>query len=137
MVARSKLTPKQEKFAQGIAKGLNLSNAYRESYDASGMNPVTINTKACFMSKKEQIRARVDELRAPVIANIGITLESHLNDLMSLRNQAAEAGQFSASVSAEVARGKAAGIIVDKTELTGKNGGSLEIKVIKEIIDTQ
>ena len=134
MVARSKLTPKQEKFAQGIAKGLNLSDAYRESYDASGMNPVTINTKACLMSKREQIRARVDELREPAIKNIGITLESHLNDLLMLRGLASEDKQFSAAISAEVARGKAAGIVIDKTQITGAGGGPVEIKVIKEII---
>lgn len=135
MVARSKLTPKQEKFAQGIAKGLNLSDAYRASYDAGGMSDAVINNKASLLSKRGDVRVRVDELREPVIKSVGITLESHLNDLLELRRLASEDGQFSAAISAEVARGKAAGIIVDKTQITGSNGGALEIKLTKEYID--
>ena len=134
MVARSKLTPKQEKFAQEVAGGKTQSDAYRSAYDASKSTPKSVNEAASVLMSNVNISSRVEELRIPIVANVGITLESHLRDLMSLRNQAAEAGQFSASVSAEVARGKAAGIIVDKTELTGKNGGAMEIKVIKEII---
>lgn len=135
MVARSKLTPKQEKFAQGIAKGLNLSDAYRESYNAIGMSAAVINNKASLMSKRDYVRVRVDELREPIIKNVGITLESHLNDLLMLRGLASEDKQFSAAISAEVARGKAAGIVIDKTQITGSGGGPVEIKVIKEIID--
>ena len=39
---------------------------------------------------------------------------------------AAKAGQYSAAISAEVARGKAAGLVVSKTELTGADGGPIK-----------
>lgn len=58
-----KLTAKQEKFAQCIADGKNQSDAYRLAYDAGGMKPETINSKAYQMLKKDQIRARVAELK--------------------------------------------------------------------------
>lgn len=40
------LTAKQEKFCQGVAKGLNYSDAYREAYNAGKMKPESVNRLA-------------------------------------------------------------------------------------------
>jgi phage terminase small subunit len=122
------LTPKREAFAAAVASGLNQSDAYRKAFNAEAMKATTINCKASILMSDGNVRARVEELRAPIAQKAGITLESHLETLERLRDEALEARQFSAAITAEVARGKAAGVAVDKTslELTGKGGGPVQ-----------
>lgn len=114
----SNLTPKQEKFAQEVASGKNQSDAYRAAYDARKMKPSSINVNASKLMADANVALRVKELRAPIAERAQITLESHLRDLMALRNMATKEKQYSAAISAEIARGKAAGIIVDRSEST-------------------
>jgi phage terminase small subunit len=122
------LTPKKEKFAQELASGKNPSDAYRAAYDTSRMQVETIRKRASELAKDGDITGRLGALRAPAAEAVGITLESHLRDLLALRNLAAKEKQLSAAISAEVARGKAAGVVIDRAtvELTGKNGGPVQ-----------
>jgi phage terminase small subunit len=112
-----KLTPKQERFAQLVAEGKNLSEAYRLSYNAEKMKPETVNREAKALIDDPKISTRVEEIRKPIIERTQITLDSHLRDLMMLRNMAVKEKQISAAIAAEVARGKAAGIHVEKSEV--------------------
>jgi phage terminase small subunit len=57
------LTPKQEKFAQNVAKGMSLSDAYRSSYDASKSNKQTVNQRAHEINGKSEIAARIKQLK--------------------------------------------------------------------------
>jgi hypothetical protein len=68
------------------------------------------------------ITGRIEELRKPIIEAVGITLESHLKDLMTLRNLAVKNNQINAAITAEIARGKAAGVSTDRVEATIKTG---------------
>ena len=110
------LTPKQEKFAQGVASGKNQSDAYREAYDARKMKASSINVNASKLMADAKVTQRVAELRKPVAEKAQMTLESHLRDLMMLRNMAVKEKQISAAIAAEIARGKAAGVHVEKSE---------------------
>ena len=56
------LTPKQEKFVQNLIKGMSQREAYKNSYDASKMKDKTIDDKASLLFKKDEIRARYEEL---------------------------------------------------------------------------
>lgn len=58
-----KLTAKQEKFTQGLASGLNNSDAYRQAYGAEGMTPATIHKRASELSKNRKVTGRVQELK--------------------------------------------------------------------------
>lgn len=114
------ITSQQEKFAQCVASGMTQSDAYREAYDVKPTTKATsVNVSASQLMSDPNISQRVEELRAPVIKAAQITLESHLNDLKGLRNMATKAEQYSAAISAEVARAKAAGIYTDKIHLSG------------------
>ena len=113
------LTPKMEKFAQGVAEGKTQADAYRASYNAKSMKPETVQNKAHVLMKRGDIRARVEELRAPIVEKVHVTLERHLADLLSLRNMAAKASQFSAAISAEASRGRASGLYIEKVENIG------------------
>ena len=66
------------------------------------------------MIANDNIVARLAELRAPVVKAAQVTLEGHLRDLNVLRDTAAEAGQYGAAITAEVNRGKAAGLYVER-----------------------
>ena len=56
------LTAKQEAFCQHVAKGSNLSDAYRAAYDASNMKPNIINNEACKLMARREIADRVNAL---------------------------------------------------------------------------
>lgn len=57
------LTPKQEKFAQNVAKGMTFSDAYRNSYDASKMVDETVHKRASELAQKGEIAGRIDKLK--------------------------------------------------------------------------
>lgn len=112
------LTPKQEAFARAVAAGNSQADAYRLAYNASASKPETVQKRACELMADGKVAGRVAELRERAATAVGITLETHLTRLEELSAKAQEAGQFSAAIAAEIARGKAAGIHVEKTEST-------------------
>ena len=61
------LTPKQEKFVKNIVlEGMNYSDAYRNSYNTSGMSDKTVTEKASRLKDQDNIRTRIEELRAEI-----------------------------------------------------------------------
>lgn len=121
------LTQKQENFCLAYIETGNASEAYRMAYDAEKMKPESVNRLAKAQLDNIKIASRISDLRAPVIARAQITLEQHLNDLKRLRDLAEASEKFGPAVQAEMARGKASGLYVDKTELTGKDGKPIEV----------
>lgn len=113
------LTPKQEAFAQAIVTGVSQSDAYRAAYKVSPKTkPESVNQNASRIMANVNVMSRVAELRLPVAKKAQITLESHLDDLKALRNMATKEKQFSAAIAAEIARGKASGVHIEKSEQT-------------------
>jgi phage terminase small subunit len=60
----SKLTIKQEAFAQAYIETGNASEAYRRAYNAGKMKPATVNRKAVELLENGKITARIAELQA-------------------------------------------------------------------------
>lgn len=79
-----KLTPKQEKFCQGIVKGLNQSDAYRAAFNAKRMKAKTIHENASRLMADRKIKARIDELMAPVVEKVQLTREQWILDGLKL-----------------------------------------------------
>lgn len=125
------LTEKQEIFCRELIKGAAKADAYRAAYDCRHMKPATVQHRAKELADKLAVAARLEELRAPAVAEAQVTLTGHLNDLKDLRDEARRKGKYAAAVQAEIARGKASGLYVEKTELMGANGGQLVPEVIK------
>jgi hypothetical protein len=123
------LTAKQEAFAQAVATGKTQADAYRTAYNAGNMKPPTVQKRASELMSCGEVSGRVAELRKPVVAAAQITLSSHLERLKALSESAEASNQFSASIAAEVARGKASGLYVDKMEHTGKDGASIDMSI--------
>jgi phage terminase small subunit len=101
---------RHERFAQELAKGKTQTEAYVEA----GYKPDDGN--ATRLTGNDRVQARVAELQAKAASRAVLTLESHLNDLAELRDKAATAKQYSAAITAEIARGKASGVHVEKSE---------------------
>lgn len=59
-----KLTPKEEKYSQSYVELGNKTEAYRGAYNCSNMTDKTIHEKACRLSTKDNVRARIEEIRA-------------------------------------------------------------------------
>lgn len=123
----AELTKKQEDFALAYVESGNASDAYRRTYAVKSMTEKSINETASRLLKNVKVAARIAELRAPVIEKAGLTLEKHLDDLLRLRNMAVKDAKWTAAIQAEIARGKAAGLYVERTELTGKDGAPIPL----------
>ena len=111
------LTAKQEAFCLAYIKTGNASEAYRRAYNAKNMKPATVNRRAKELIDNSKIRARLTELQSEAAEKSKLTLESHLEKLRELRDAAADFGQFSAAIRAEIARGKAAGLYREQIDL--------------------
>ena len=85
------------------------------------MSNAVIWKKASILADMGKVRGRVAELREPATKKAMITLESHLEDLMKLRNLAVQEKQVAAAITAEIARGKAAGIHIEKSQINLNN----------------
>ena len=101
------LTPKQEFFAQLLARGKNFSDAYRESYSSSG-NAATINGSASRLWRRPEIRARVEELcqqQSSMMMRDAVAIRRHVFSrlLAESQNMASKASE---RISALVALGK-------------------------------
>lgn len=111
------LTQKQEMFCISYIETGNASEAYRRSYDAKKMSETSVWRKAKELIDNGKVSARIQELRAPAVKAAQITLEQHLADLKALRDKADAAEKYGPAIQAEMARGKASGLYVDKIDL--------------------
>ena len=111
-----KLTPKQEKFAQNVAKGMKKKDAAKQA-GYSEKNAARAGTVLTSKSNPE-VQDRIHALQTKAASKAELTLGNHLVDLKEIRDGAMRNGAWSAAVTAEVARGKAAGLYVNRSELT-------------------
>lgn len=112
----SQLTQKQESFCIAYIKTANATEVYRQVYNCSKMKPATVNRNAKALLDNNKIVTRLQELRAPVIAEAQITLAAHLEELRQIRDQAIMDRNWPAAIAAEVNRGKVSGLYVRKIE---------------------
>lgn len=126
------LTPKQEKFCQSVASGMNNSDAYRSAYNCEGMGDPTINNNAYVLMQDNDIAMRIEQLRLPIAERVGRTLEQHIARMLELASRGDKLDKIEAAIKAEELVGKALGYYVNKTELTGRDGGKIE--TVTEIV---
>jgi phage terminase small subunit len=130
----NRLTQKQDRFcAEYVATG-NASEAYRRAYSAAGMKPETVNRSANALLNNHKVTARLTALRTPVVAKAQITLEAHLDALLELRDDARQADNFGAAITAEVSRGKASGLY-DIRLLHRRDTVSITAGILQRVLD--
>ena len=121
------LTPKQEKFAQLVASGVGLSDAYRESFSTSKMKPATINREATALMNNPKITTRVTALRKPAVEKVGLTVETLLTELEEAQALARDTDNANGMTTAIMAKAKLSDLIpATKAENLNVNVTQLE-----------
>lgn len=110
------LTAKQEAFCLAYVESGNATDAYRKAGYSPAMSEKTVNEAASRLLKNSKVAARIDALRKPAAEAATMTLAGHLARLEELSKAAEDAGNYSAAINAEIARGKAAGVHIEKSE---------------------
>ena len=104
------MTPKQERYAQAIASGtMSQSDAYRSAGYGGKSSPATINNDSHKLAQHPDIVTRVSELRSDMMAVTTYDATALMADLQRTAKNAAESGQYSASVRALELLGKMIG----------------------------
>ena len=72
------LTPKQEKFVQGIIEGMSQADAYRSAYSTKNMSDKTIWENASRLMADSKVQARVKELREQLTNELIMSAQKRL-----------------------------------------------------------
>lgn len=107
------LTAKQEKFCQGVAKGLTYSDAYREAYNAEKMKAEVIQVRASELLKNGKVAVRVEELKKRALKRYDLTVDDIITELEEARELAKQTNQSSTMVSASMGKAKLLGLVTD------------------------
>lgn len=70
-----KLTPKQEKFVQGLFSGLSQRQAFKQAYKSENMKDKTMDKKACEIAAQSNIKGRLTELQDELKNRNMVTVE--------------------------------------------------------------
>ena len=96
-MAKSDLTPKQEAFVAVYLETGNATEAYRRSYDCSGMKDATINRAAKELLDNPKIATRIGVLQERAAAKVVLSRSWVLEQLMDNATKAKTAPDFTAS----------------------------------------
>ena len=124
------MTPKQEKFCLIYRETGNASEAYRQSYDCKNMKPESINRKAKELLDNGKIAARLQDLGKADMERHVVTTDTIAVMLREDREFARECETPGAAVSATMGLAKLYGLLTDKTQLSGPDGGNIKIETI-------
>ncbi len=83
----TKLTNKQESFAQSIASGMNQSDAYRSAYNTAKMADKVIWTNASMLANHNKVLIRISELKAALVTKILWTRERSVDVLSKIAEE--------------------------------------------------
>ena len=126
---RDGLTAKQEAFAQAVAKGSTLADAYREAYDAERMKDSSIWTNASQLMSETKVALRVNAIQK---AQEERTLHDHARlkrlVLERLHEEAVNAPSDSARIRALELLGKSIAMFTDRVEQDDQSRTSADIE---------
>lgn len=125
------LTSKQQKFVRLYMSGITIIDAYKEAYNVSPTaKREGIQMNANRTMKSPRVAAEIKRLQAKVAKKVMITAESLVEELEEIKRIALSADnpQSAAAVSAVLGKAKLLGLDKNIIELTGKNGGPIEMR---------
>lgn len=121
---------KHERFAQEIAKGKSASESYvLAGYKAHDGNASTLRGN-------QKVEGRVAELLERAAIKVELTVADIVEELEQARKIALSAAtpQSGAAVAASMGKAKVLGLITDKSEVAGPNGGPIPFTAIERRI---
>ena len=120
------LDPVRERFAQEYHKHGNASEAYRQANPkAKKWKPQAVHVEACNTLKEPKVSLRLSELQQLSAEKHQITIESITQMLLEDRKLAHDTMKASAATQAAMGLAKIHGLVVEKSEVTGKDGSPL------------
>ena len=132
-----RLTAKQEAFAQRVAAGAVLSDAYRECYAADNMTDKAVWVEACRLASNPKVTLRVKAIQAEIEADHR-TRKARREEyvLKRLQEEAEGAETDGARVRTLELLGKTVGLFTDKVEIEqdgDKTAAELEADLEKRL----
>lgn len=126
-----KLTTKQYEFVRQLGcNGGNLTDAYRNSYDAKYMKAESVHVEAQRVAKNSKVALWIDFMQKKAqevaINELGYSAKDCFNELDDVRRRAREdKGNYNQELKAIELKGKLAGHFKDKQEVEHKGLASL------------
>lgn len=106
--------PREERFAQNLAKGMPQHKAYTEA--GFSLKPSANRTDASKKAREPHIAARVKELLERQAKRLDVTIDSLVGELDVMFKLALATKQPAAGVGAIMGKAKLLGLVIDKTE---------------------
>ena len=86
---QSNLTPKQRRFAELVASGVDQSDAYRQAYNVKASSvPSTIHRSAHDVAGNPKVAAEIERLRTGNAAAVQISVEGLVRELIAVAEEA-------------------------------------------------
>ena len=111
------LTPKQQGFVDGIAKGDTQSDAYRAAYNTKNMTDKQIWEEASKLAASPKVSQRLFLLREKAAERNLVTIESLTKELEEARNMADALKNPAAMTGAIMGKAKLNGLLVEKVKV--------------------
>tara|TARA_R100000951_G_scaffold16512_3_gene13018 strand:+ start:2104 stop:2628 length:525 start_codon:yes stop_codon:yes gene_type:complete len=122
-----RLQPQQQKFLDNyIHKDMTQTGAAR----AAGYK--SPNVRAVQLLKNPVVRERMEEMRQELETKYGVSVTKSVRDMQRLRDEAWQAGNFSAAIKAEELRLKVTGLMVARSHVTHEHVDNLSREQIVE-----
>jgi hypothetical protein len=126
--------PKWENFAQAVALGMSVTEAYRQ-HVASKRDSKGAEQNGCMLAKRDNVAIRIEELRGRVAAKVekkfDMTRDKWLDELAGIASDARQTGDFSAATGALTQIGKAADFYAPaKVEVSGS------VSIVQEAVES-
>jgi phage terminase small subunit len=120
------LDPVRETFVQEYHATGNASEALRRANPkAKKWKAQSVHVEASKLLAEPEVSLRLDQIQAAAREKHGVTIESLTAELEEARTFAKSVGQSGPMVTAVMGKAKLHGLIVDKNEVTGKDGTPL------------
>lgn len=126
--------PRHERFAQELAKG----KSQVEAYEAAGYNPN--RSAASRLAEDVNIRDRVVHIQGRVAIRTEITVASISERLLKIAAKgegSEDAPLLSVARAALMDVSKLNGLVIDRKQLTGRNGGPIEVVDLSGLSDEE
>jgi len=116
-----KLKPQQQKFLDNF---LHRDMTQTAAARAAGYNHP--NVQAVQLLKTPHVRERMEEMRVELESKYGVNITKSVRDMQLLRDEAWQAGNYSAAIKAEELRLKVTGLMVNRSHVTHENVDNLD-----------
>jgi len=112
------LTPKQRKFAENVAAGMSLADAYRNSYDAENMKPASVQRRAAELMVDGRVTACIEAIAGEMRRKSEILTVNDREMLVTLLRKWSKGEENASATQLRAAEllGKACGLYRDVVE---------------------